>query len=1218
MKTAELKKILQSPYSRKSWISTLQFLSGKRDLVTINLSPIEIDINTKEANKIVDQFHQIGSVKTTDNIVLPIFEIILNNDIKIEHNRVAVNEFIKKHIIKDAIKGALVTFSYANVETEDELLKFNANSLSKSEWRFSFISKNAANDFFAEAEGKETNPKKFTYIFGNNEAHRTAIECLYNLEQSRFRLDDFFEAFNVEPVSKKFFDEYKQIYNDLAGYIYGEGEFKKIFKVNSLNEDQTKKEIRSFVGRLMGRIVFLYFLQKKNWLGASNTDFTDGSTSFLSDIFNNDTENQSDFYQKYLCPIFFEALNTNRGLSEEFVLINGNTVCIPFLNGGLFEEEQEPKGHRNIKFRKSDFNRIFEFFNSYNFTVYENSPEEHTIAVDPEMLGHIFENLIDYNKDTGTFYTPKEIVQYMTQESLIEYLFTNTSIKWENLELLVKNQFADNISNSELNVIDEFLDNVKICDPAIGSGAFPVGMLQEIFNLKALINYRFKDVEWKPADIKQNIIQNSIYGVDIDSGAVEISRLRFWLSLVIDEGLPKPLPNLDFKIVVGNSLSSKFGLDDNISSIFKDFNKKLVKKEIQDPEILELIGNKKLDLELYKNILEQFVTESNHDKKIAFKKLVQAIKESFRSSLNKNKNDKLSTARGTLYNLEQKDIFGNIKGSKKEIVAAKKSLKDLENKMKDFENDEVHKDAIEWRFEFPHLLDAEANFIGFDIVIGNPPYIKEYTNKDAFDGFRKSKYYQGKMDIWYAFTCVAIDLLKENGVQSFIAQNNWITSAGASIVRNKVLKETEFKLFTDFWNYKVFKTAGIQTMIYLLKKKMPSNQYQVKYSVLKDSNIKESELANFLDFNKPFTYAEKFIIEFNNEEFIDGNIVFNHPNIQNILNKILNNDFEKLKNYEVAQGIVFPQDRLNKKNAEKLGDSFKVNEGIFQLNSDELDQLNLALNEYELIKPIYSTKQLHKYYGDSNNLEYIIYTKSSINKEINNFPNIKNHLNKYKDIITSDNKPYGLHRARNEEFFKGEKIISLRKNNEPCFTYTDFDCYVTQTFYSIKSDRFDLKYLTVLLNSKLIKFWLRYKGKMQGDNYQLDKEPLVEIPIIQPKYEINKFTVLLDYILYLKNPKSKPIFEHTSNDRIVNHIENILDMMIYELYFKQHMIENQITVLENINPIRIDSILDYKEKSTIIKYFYTWYQEPDNIVRQRQILIKTRSLNLISQINKFV
>ncbi|MEO8253223.1 MAG: Eco57I restriction-modification methylase domain-containing protein, partial [Flavobacterium sp.] len=157
---------------------------------------------------------------------------------------------------------------------------------------------------------------------------------------------------------------------------------------------------------------------------------------------------------------------------------------------------------------------------------------------------------------------------------------------------------------------------------------------------------------------------------------------------------------------------------------------------------------------------------------------------------------------------------------------------------------------FDWRLDFPEILNPMVNNnTGFDIVIGNPPYIKEYTSKEAFDGFRDSKYYQGKMDLWYGFACVSIDLLKEKGVECFIAQNNWITSSGASIFRNKVLKETQIKLFTDFWNYKVFKSAGIQTMIYLLKKEVPHKSYPLKYSLLKEDNIRENEITYFLNFS---------------------------------------------------------------------------------------------------------------------------------------------------------------------------------------------------------------------------------------------------------------------------------------------------------------------------------------------------------------------------------
>ncbi len=340
MNRAELKNILQEHYDRVRWNKTLHFLSGNRNLLQLSLEPKLIEINTTEADRIVKTFYQVGTLKTSDGVTLPVFEIILEDNIRIEYNKAGVNDFIKKYIIKDAVKGALATFAY---ETDE-----------RKEWRFSFISKNSASDFFAEAEAEETNPKKYTYIFGTQDEHRTAIERLYNLEQSRFRLEDFFEAFNVEPVSKKFFDEYKKLYQDFSDYLLDENRgYISIFENQKDPEHKTEKEARNFVSRLMGRIVFLYFLQKKHWLGASNTEYKDGNPHFISDLFFNDVANQNDFYEKYLCPIFFNALNTPDRKNDEFKLENGQTVSIPFLNGGLFEEEQEPNGHRNIQFRKA-------------------------------------------------------------------------------------------------------------------------------------------------------------------------------------------------------------------------------------------------------------------------------------------------------------------------------------------------------------------------------------------------------------------------------------------------------------------------------------------------------------------------------------------------------------------------------------------------------------------------------------------------------------------------------------------------------------------------------------------------------------------------------------------------------------------------------------------------------------------------------------------------
>ncbi|WP_419702144.1 Eco57I restriction-modification methylase domain-containing protein [Mucilaginibacter sp. NFX135] len=429
----------------------------------------------------------------------------------------------------------------------------------------------------------------------------------------------------------------------------------------------------------------------------------------------------------------------------------------------------------------------------------------------------------------------------------------------------------------------------------------------------------------------------------------------------------------------------------------------------------------------------------------------------------------------------------------------------------------------------------------FDIVIGNPPYIKEYTNKKAFDSIRGKSYYQGKMDLWYAFACYSLDMLSETGIQCFIAQNNWTTSSGASILRNKILKETQIKLFTDFGNYKVFKTAGIQTMVYVLQKSIsePIEMHCVKLSILNDGVLKDSNIIDFLDFKIDNSFAKKSFFELYPEKYLDKQLTFNETAVDAILNKIERLGNFKLDEKEVAQGIVFPQDFINKSTQQILGDGSKVGDGVFVLSNAEKNKLDLSPFENRLIKPLYTSHQLKEFYGDPINKFWVIYTSSEFKNSasISQYPNLKTHLDKYSKIITSDNKPYGLHRARDERFFNGEKIVAQRKcPSRPSFTYTDFDCYVSATFNVIKTNRINLKYLTALLNSKLIRFWLRHKGKMQGDNYQIDKEPLLNIPI----FRASDPQILIE--------KTESILFKKSLTLDISPIEQKMDDIIFNLY----------------------------------------------------------------------
>jgi len=486
--------------------------------------------------------------------------------------------------------------------------------------------------------------------------------------------------------------------------------------------------------------------------------------------------------------------------------------------------------------------------------------------------------------------------------------------------------------------------------------------------------------------------------------------------------------------------------------------------------------------------------------------------------------------------------------------------------------------VFDWNIEFKDIMDNG----GFDVVIGNPPYIKEYTNKQAFNGLHKHYCYQGKMDLWYFFGSLALEVVKkEIGLISYIAPNNWITNSGASKFRNIVINNGKLVEFIDFGDFKVFDTAGIQTMIYIMKCTNDNQKYSFDYSRVIDKRIKHESAQLFLEKLKDSRF-DYFITEIDKKKNLDKTINFINAELSVIINKIKHKQNFIFDKKEVAQGIVSPQDFLNKKNQEILGEDFKSGEGIFNLSQKEYKDLNLSLKEKGLVKPFYTTAELERYYGSSQNKLWVIYTNSSFKKKetIASFPNLKAHLDRFQDVITSSNKPYGLHRAREEKFFQGEKIISLRKCVRPTFTFTDFDCYVSQTYFSIKTEQMNMKYLTGLLNSNLIAFWLKYKGKMQGDLYQVDKEPLLNLPIIRPSQEAQAVIADLvsgiitnkqkevDYQQLLDKAKIENNFDREIQlqnqlDRGVLEIknsENEIDQIVYKLY---ELTDEEIAIVEN-------------------------------------------------------
>ncbi len=1122
---------------------------------------------------------------------IDILEVALNKNSTLERARTAQRNFVAEYLKTNNKEAALVAFV----------------SPGNRDWRLSLVKLEHSLEVVNEklkTKAEITPARRWSFLVGENEGSHTAQSRFMNLliSNENPNLSELELAFDIEVITKEFFSKYTELYFHL----------KECLDAVLLNDEKIKKEFEEkeistvdFAKKTLGQIVFLYFLQKKGWFGVSpEKKWGEGPKKFIRELFERRKKYGKNFFNDVLEPLFYEALAQDRG--KESIYPRLNNCRMPFLNGGLFEPMNGYKWEttnivlpddlfsNNNRTKEGDIgDGIFDIFDRYNFTVNENEPLEKEVAVDPEMLGKVFENLLDIKdrKSKGAFYTPREIVHYMCQESLINYLEAEvgTDIARQDLELLIRrgDRIIDNdkvalekIREKEISgfeyrgkyelllpgsirskaiLLDQLLENIKIADPAVGSGAFPLGMINEIVRARKVLNI-YLDDNISDYELKLHTISHSIYGVDLDPGAVEIAKLRLWLSLVVDENIPHPLPNLEHKIMQGNSLISEYEgiklFDDSILESAQSLEKEKVEVNdeiskfqreyfdlhykgkltvIRKMEIEREIKSLQSRLKLFSKGSENSDTSSNNLFGIPEKRRIAEEK----TKLLHNKIEQYISESRRTHKQELKEEIDNLKWELIEITLAEQGKTEKLEEIKELRRKNIRPFFI-WKLEFSDVFREKG---GFDVVIGNPPYIKEHTDKSAFDGLRESQYYQGKMDLWYLFACTFIDLLKTNtGVLAFIASNNWVTNAGASKLRLKIAKDAKMISFIDFGNYKIFESADIQTMIMLLQRNNSLNEYQFDYRKIIDDKISLNCVNKILNKVKDdkFCYLNP---NFNRSYFENKTFVFSSLQDNNILNKIS----EKGKFFidgksELMSGIDVLQDFVNKKSLKEIGNNFKIGDGIFVLSNNEKENIKLSEKENKLLKPYYTTKELKGIFGNKKNKFWIIYTDSSFKKadKINDYPEVKKHLDKFKDIITSENGPYGLNRPRKESFFQGEKIMSVRKCACPTFTYTDFPCYVSRAFFSIKTSRINQKYLTGILNSKLIAFWLHNKGKMQGNNYQIDKDPIIEIPIfIGNKKEQEEVISIVERILDIKR-------ENDGSD--IREFELQIDKLIFGFY----------------------------------------------------------------------
>lgn len=913
-----------------------------------------------------------------------------------------------------------------------------------------------------------------------------------------------------------------------------------------------------------------------------------------------------------LSELFFEILAKGRSARKK-----SEFAYLPYLNSSLFEKQSientleisnlnndlKLNYYKNTvlkddkcKAKKGQvglLEYLFEFLDSFDFGSDDEQSEilSQKELISSSVLGNVFEKLNGYKE--GSFYTPSFITSYMCKESITKVVLDKFNAQFD-LDAKDISELRKSLRKEDKKAQKELLNSIKICDPAVGSGHFLVSALNvmlsiydelnlfdeefylEVQNDEILItNHKGEFIEYKrpstPKDkahliqqelfhTKKDIIENNLFGVDINPNSCEITKLRLWIELLKhsfyqsfdDENYHdlKTLPNIDINIKCGNSLVSYFETGKSLSHY---------------PNIKERMSKYKRIVKDYK---EGFYTDKN-----LIAKEIKNLQESFKNFCLKdkfNKEIKQLTNGANEYSKKYGDFLADEHHDEKfksffsknmfEFSFDEKvAIKEFANLKKEYDNifnlESNH--PFEWRFEFPEILDDDGNFKGFDLIIGNPPYIKEAENKELFTNTKKLRTYQGKMDIWYHFVGRGFDILKNNGYLAFIATNNWVTNSGAKKLRNIVLEESQILSLVDFSSFMVFDSASIQTMIMSFQKTKPPKNYEFHFAKITTQTPIYEDALSLLK-NEKTQNNEILKINLTPKKFIDKTLNFTKSDYEELFNKIQKYGKFYLEEREVAQGIVYPQENINKKSLEILGNNFYLGQGIQKLTNEEVENLNLLKNEKILLKPIFESDNIQKYFVKRYNYFWVIYTNSSFKNpnSMDDYPNLKKHLDKFQNVITSDNKPYGLHRARDEKFFTGSpRIVALRKCvGEPKFSYVDFDCYVSATFYVIKTQRINVKYLTAILNSKLVAFWLKHKGKMQGNNYQIDKEPLLNIPIVDTNSKNKK---LADELINLVDE----ILKAKEQDKNANtqELENKINSLVYKLY---NLAEDEIKIIE--------------------------------------------------------
>lgn len=1198
----ELHNILSSTFSLDIWRKVLREVFGATRVLQ-NPNDRLTERLTENDKELASLALELGSFETSDGRVVGLYKIDLKPNVRISQNRVGVRSLLRS-VYKYDVDAALVVF------------------VQPDKWRLSLISEIRVLDAEGCVSERKTEPKRFTYLLGDGEAVRTARDRLIGLAGTQFTLEALIDKFSVEKLTKDFFKRYKEIFGEFCQHLAASQEYRKLFLGASSELDNgwknpAAKPIRDFTKILLGRLVFLQFLQKKGWMGVAvdETVWENGDARFLKSLFDRTTDKDR-FHSVALRTLFFETLNRKRENDLADATL-GERVKIPYLNGGLFDTDISTGNA--VDFPQELFRDLLDFFEQYNFTIDENDPYDREVGIDPEMLGHIFENLLEENREKGAFYTPKEIVHYMCQESLIEYLATNLpEFDRQAIESLVReNQVSKDFTDMAKAVeINRLLRDVKICDPAIGSGAFPMGLLKEIFECRRLIYpYLKTNEDFRPALLKKEIIQNNIYGVDIDNGAVEIARLRFWLSLVVDEIEPAPLPNLDYKIMQGDSLLERFEDVDLSNLVSADIDVGVMVSEISQPKLAQewevpvqvTIFDKADKDQLYELITKYFDTdqweEKHHESldKKSLKRKINGIVEGkihahvlnerrqLEAAISKYEK-RLELAMGAKLETTTKDYKAYLR--QKERLS---SFDELEAKLIDLQHKES-KPYFLWHLWFKDVFDRK----GFDIFIGNPPYIQlqrlgsealEYE-KAGFQTFAKTG------DIYCLFYELGIELLKRDGTLCYITSNSWMKTQYGEGLRTYLAEKANPLKLLNFEDTKIFQTATVETNIILVAKSA-FKQDLLAVAIREDYRI-NTPIKDYFHLNSiQLTHLD-----------VDGWIILSKEDFA--IKVHIENVAKPLREFDV---------RIN------FGIKTGFNKAFIISRQVRDDLVAQDSTSQEIIKPVLRGRDLDKYSIDFDN-QWLINTHNGIREKgippidvRRDFPVIYGYLAQFKKELKARSDK-GVHwtNLRNCAYLEDlekEKILWGELSDKPKFVYEKGSYFAEATLFLLTGNK--LKFLLTVLNSNVALWYFNTitttsgTGTSRWKKYQIEKLPIPDTD------EVERFEIFADYLTFLYEKGNPSANSYADNRSIAGVFEEVLNMMVYELYFEDHLKGNEIDVLKFVDTKRIFKDIRQldsdEEKAHVIGAAYSWLQEAENSIRNRVTLANIKSPDIIRRIN---